>query len=169
MQGTTNDTPELGPQSTPADALTATALTGPGILAQLIGFNGAAYDRIRVANSGATSTGKLAVSGGTGAFTSLNAATANANGAAISFGTAHTRLVGVVTVTGAPATYTVTMQVSIDNTNWEPLATTFTQADANGKTKFMTDSGLCFIQARAVLSALTGGTAPTVTCALAAA
>ncbi|SRR6266849_8076935 len=67
--------------------------------------------------------------------------------------------------TGTPTGYTITIQFSIDGVNWVNAATTFTQADGNPVTKNITPlgSGTAAPYIRAVLTGLTGGTAPTVT------
>lgn len=60
-------------------------------------------------------------------------------------------------VTGAPASFTQTFQGSLDGTNWFTLGSSTAVA---GEAQFVVDKPAQYV--RATLSALTGGTAPTV-------
>lgn len=118
-------------------------------------------------SAGVNSIGQVQVTTGSAAAgTSLNAVTANGNGSTIDFVCARSNITVVVTATGAPAAGTVTLQVSHDGVNWFATATT---ATAGATVTSGTLSNGAWRYARAVLSALSGGTSPTVTATLMAA
>lgn len=115
-------------------------------------------------SAGVSATGEVQVAQGVAsASTSLAAVAANGNGTAVDFGCARTNISMVVSATGAPAAGTVTLQVSHDGTVWFASATT---ATAGAAVSAGTLSNGAWRYARAVLSALSGGTAPTVTATL---
>lgn len=96
--------------------------------------------------------------------TSLDAATADANGSTEAFGRAHKTwgmqvvLGGDVVATGG----TVTLHLSHDGTNWSAAVATFTIGTTTNKDiVYAVDKPASF--ARAVLASLSGGTNPTVT------
>lgn len=60
-------------------------------------------------------------------------------------------------ITGTPTSFTLTYQGSLDGTNWYTLGTTTSTA---GEGTFVVDKPAQFV--RATLSALTGGTSPTI-------
>jgi hypothetical protein len=108
--------------------------------------------------------GNLCVAAGTrAAAVSLAAVTANGNGTAVDFGAARQNISLVIFTTGSPTGGTVTLQVSHDGTNWFASTTTAT-VSANLASGTLQNGAWRY--ARAVLSGLTGGTAPTVTATL---
>lgn len=85
--------------------------------------------------------------------------TLSANGStdAVNLDGTHRSFVFQTVVTGAPASFTMTFQGSLDGTNWYTLGSSTATA---GEAQFVVDKPAQFV--RATLSALTGGTAPTV-------
>lgn len=111
-----------------------------------------------------TSGGRLGVTTGSDtAGTSLNAVTADGDGTVIDFSSARTNISFVVSTTGAPTAGTVTLAVSVDNTSF--FATSTTATVGSGITSGTLSNG-AWRYARLNLSALTGGTTPTVTAKL---
>lgn len=88
-------------------------------------------------------------------YTSLAAATATGAGAQMDASGSRTYTLDVRT-TGSPASFTVALEGTLDGTNWTSIGTTST----TGRTRFA-DSPVKTI--RANLTALSGGTSPTVT------
>jgi len=94
---------------------------------------------------------------------SLDAVTANGNGATVDMLLPRENITMVVVTTGAPSAGTVTLQVSHDGVSW--FATTATAAVTTSPNA-ATLAATAYRFARAVLSGLTGGTAPTVTASI---
>lgn len=93
--------------------------------------------------------------------TSLNAVTADDDGGGVNVSGYQTLAMQVV-LTGSPTGGTVTLELSLDGTNWDATSTVFTiGTDTSGDIKFSTDTPAEF--ARAKLASLAGGTSPTVT------
>lgn len=88
---------------------------------------------------------------------SLVAATAPRVGLAYSLGSAVNNFTAQITTTGSPASFSVTLEVSNNGTTWVAAGAAIT---AVGLTTF---AGVGAAYARLNLTALTGGTAPTVT------
>lgn len=105
------------------------------------------------------------ISGMTSGVTALNAATATGPSAATDLGSMRTALALQTVVTGTPSGVTVTLEGSLDGVHWAPalLTSTSTTGDYQGR------AGSPVRYIRANLTALTGGTAPTVTAIIAAA
>lgn len=103
----------------------------------------------------------MGIVGGVAAAKSLDAVTANANGSAIDLEVAARTHGMQVVLTGGPTGGTVTLQGTLDGTNWFALATFTIGTDASGDIKFAVDTPVQ--QVRAVLAGLAGGISPTVT------
>jgi hypothetical protein len=99
---------------------------------------------------------------GTKAFTTLNEVDDNADGVAFRTERAHSAWGIQVTTTGSPNAGTVTLQLSIDGTNFFTSGTSVDLSqDSSGVVKWASDKPA--IAARATLASLGGGTDPTVT------
>lgn len=105
---------------------------------------------------------QLVAFGSINPFVSLNAVTTNATGATIDMSVASGTVAMQVTTTGAPTTGTVTLEVSMDGVNWVSSTATVTIAAATAQ-YLQALSNTAVRHARATLTALAGGTAPTVT------
>lgn len=104
-----------------------------------------------------------ATTGTVNATTSLNAVAANGNGTVVDFGSAKRCVSLLISTTGAPTAGTVTLSVSLDGVTYVASATT-AAVTANPAVAFLANVAVRY--ARADLSALAGGTAPTVTAKL---
>lgn len=89
---------------------------------------------------------------------SLNAVTGVGAGTSIDLEFAYRCFTMQTTVTGAPTAVSITLQGSLDGTNWFTLATS---TSTTGDLQHVVDKPVRFV--RANLGTLTGGTAPTVT------
>lgn len=89
----------------------------------------------------------------------LRMTTLSANGStdSVNLDGVHRTFTFQTVVTGSPASFTLTLQGSLNGTTWYTLGTTTAVA---GEAQFVVDKPAQFV--RATLSALTGGTAPTV-------
>lgn len=94
--------------------------------------------------------------------TALAAVTANGSSTAIDLVTPYRTHTLQTVVTGAPTSLSVTLEGSLNGTNWVVLATS---TSTTGDAQFAVDKPVRYV--RATLSALTGGTAPTVTALIA--
>lgn len=94
------------------------------------------------------------------AATSLSAVTANVNGTVIDFGHPVTRVSIQTSTTGGPTAGTVTLMVSLDGTSFVASGTT-AAITANPAVAHLANVAVRYV--RCDLSALAGGTAPTVT------
>jgi len=106
------------------------------------------------------------VTGVVTAGTSLNAVATNSTGSTVDFGSAMRDIAMVVSTTGSPNAGTVTLNVSVDGTNWFVTSTT---AAVGATVSSGTLTGGAWRYARAVLASLGGGTTPTVTAKIAGA
>jgi len=101
----------------------------------------------------------------------LDAVAANVNGPVTNLSGAHAKLAMQVLLTGAPTGGTVTLQGSLDGTNFDTSGTGLAQftigTDASGAIKFAIDKPVSFY--RVALAGLAGGTNPTVTAIVAVA
>lgn len=84
--------------------------------------------------------------------------TANGSTSAINLGHVCKTFTFQTVVTGTPTSFTLTYQGSLDGVNWFTLGTSTATA---GDAQHIVDKPAMFV--RATLSALTGGTAPSVT------
>lgn len=108
-----------------------------------------------------TAAGYLqATSGVVTSSTSLAAVTANGNGVVVDFGQAMRCVTLQVTTTGAPTAGTVTLSVSVDGTTFVASPTTAT-VTATPAVAHLQNVAVRYV--RCDLSALAGGTAPTIT------
>lgn len=93
----------------------------------------------------------------------LDAATAVATGATFSLSAVRRTFTLVTTVTGAPTGVSLTLEGSLDGSQWYVLATS---TSTTGDAQFAVDKPARYV--RANLGTLTAGTAPTVTAKFAA-
>lgn len=91
-------------------------------------------------------------------ITALSAVTSTGAGSSNSLGSGLEKHTWEIVVTGAPATVSITLQGSIDGTNWYTLDTSTT---TTSEMRHVVNKPVRFI--RANLGTLTGGTSPTVT------
>lgn len=139
-----------------ADAVTPATLGLLGSLAHLVAFDGTNFDRLHTNEASPTIANKLAVSPGTGAMTSLSAAAANGAGTAFDLGVAHKNFALQVTEGGTVTTGVVTLEGSVDGTNYFTLGISYDAAvDTSGDIKWTADRPVIFV--RANLTVLTGG------------
>lgn len=131
------------------------------------GFNGTTWDRNRTGKQVASVIGKLAVTTGIGSMTALSAVTSTGAGTALDLGAAYGKFALQVKHTGSPATVIVTIEGSVNGTDYMTIGTWTAVSQANGDIIFVTDKPCAYV--RANLTTLTGGTAPTVTATLASA
>ena len=89
----------------------------------------------------------------------LRMTTLSANGSTgvINLDGVHRTFAFQTVVTGTPTSFTLTFQGSLDGTTWYTLGTSTSTA---GEAQFVVDKPAQYV--RATLSALTGGTAPTI-------
>lgn len=114
-------------------------------------------DAFQCLNSDGNATFRLAVSpGGSGVMVAHNAATADGNGSPFNLEVAH-RTWGLQVVEGGTVTTgTVTLQGSLDGTNWFALGAAYDAAvDTSGDIKWAVDKPVTRV--RAVLANITGG------------
>lgn len=109
-----------------------------------------------------TSAVRNPISGIDQAFASLNAATSTGAGASIDFSRPRRNLSMQVVFTSNPSPVKVTLEGTIDGTDWFTLATFDTGASSNNKDIISADI-VSVLSARANLITLTGGTTPNVT------
>lgn len=83
--------------------------------------------------------------------------TANGSTDSVNLDGSHRTFTFQSVITGTPTSFTLTYQGSLDGTNWFTLGTTTATA---GEATFVVDKPAQFV--RATLSALVGGTAPTI-------
>lgn len=105
---------------------------------------------------------QLVIFGSVNPFVSLNAVTTNQTGSSVDMAAANGTIAVQVITTGSPTTGTVTLEVSMDGTNWVSTTATVTIAAATSN-YLQALSNTAVRYARATLTALAGGTAPTVT------
>lgn len=94
---------------------------------------------------------------------SLNAATATGPGAAISFDVPHASHSVFLSATGSPSTAQVALEGTVNGTDWFAIGT------ATLSNPWTNVGNLPLVAARANLTALSGGTSPTVSAWIAAA
>jgi hypothetical protein len=73
---------------------------------------------VSVATSTPNGNGLLVSSGSTAAGTTLSAVTASTTGTTVDAGSAHSNWTAVAVATGSPTAGTLTLEISLDNTNW---------------------------------------------------
>lgn len=91
---------------------------------------------------------------------SLNAATAIGPGLSASPDTPKSLASAQIVVTGSPDSFSVSIEITVDGTNWKSLGT------LGGETIFPV-TGTVFTHIRANLISLSGGTLPTITVTIA--
>lgn len=101
------------------------------------------------------SENRVSINRGTVKFAAL---TANGSTGAADLGTACRTFTFQSVTTGTPTSFTLTYQGSLDNVNWFTLGSSTAAA---GDAQFVIDKPAQYV--RATLSALTGGTSPTIT------
>jgi hypothetical protein len=99
-------------------------------------------------------------------FTSLNAATAVGPGAPKTFDDLQANVTMQVVVTGAPTSFEVDLEVSLDGFNWVAVNNS-THTPWIGTLYPGAMNGMVVLAVRANLVALVGGTSPTVTAIIA--
>lgn len=99
---------------------------------------------------------------------SLSAVTSTGTGTAINLRGARSTICCQVSLTGAPSQVVVTIEGTIDGTNWKTLATFDVTNNSNASGDIIRNTGIAVLQARAHLTTLTGGTSPTVSATIAA-
>lgn len=94
------------------------------------------------------------------ALLSLDAATATGAGTAFDLGVGHAKFGLQVKHTGSPTSVVVSLEASVNGTDWFSLGTWDSASQGNGDIVFVVDRPVIHI--RANLTTLTGGTSPTV-------
>jgi hypothetical protein len=127
---------------------------------QWVGIEGESFNRLEVTAAGEMLT--QSVTRSIDPATSLDAATATGPGAALDAGQVIGGATVMVATTGSPTSFDVTLETSVDGLVWFDTGAAITVSGTAANTEVR---GRFY---RANLTALTGGTDPTVTALLAA-